>query len=383
MGRTASTTVKRPTTSLKRERLRRHLVTELKSGRLLPGHALPTEMDLSRQLNVSRNTVRHALGELEEQGLVRRVQGKGTFVTEKGSSQPAVRTASFALVVIDVVTGYYRQLFADFERFSNAAGHPVVICNSNNDVDRQGNHILSLLDQQVAGVVLNSSSKAVTPPYHVRMLQNAGVPVVLLHRAVPNVSAPVLEMPGLEVGLRAGRALAEANHRQVAFLDSHRTAVGEKYLLGLQQAMAEVGAEIPEERIDFGTMTEFDPAGILRYEQHMEGMLERMMASKFPPTAICVAGTEMAERLYLIAMRRGLRVPEDLSIICSGGAHQSGAILGRLTRITLDETAAAERAVQLLTEMREGRRPICDHESMPLALGYFAGETVGPPPILH
>ena len=60
-------TAKQKVTSLKRDRLRLHLVSELKSGRLLPGHALPTEIDISRQLNVSRNTVRHALGELEEQ----------------------------------------------------------------------------------------------------------------------------------------------------------------------------------------------------------------------------------------------------------------------------------------------------------------------------
>ena len=72
--------------SLKRDRLRAHLHTELKSGRLLPGQALPTELDIARQLQVSRNTVRHAMGELERMGLVRRVQGKGTFVTEKASA---------------------------------------------------------------------------------------------------------------------------------------------------------------------------------------------------------------------------------------------------------------------------------------------------------
>jgi GntR family transcriptional regulator, arabinose operon transcriptional repressor len=370
---------KNKTTSLKRERLRQHLVTELKSGRLMPGQALPTELDISRQLKVSRNTVRHALGELEQQGLVRRVQGKGTFVTEKANAPTVVRTSSLAIVVPDVTTGYYRQLFADFERFANAAGSPVTICNSSNNVDRQGNHILSLLHQRVAGVVLNSSTHGVTPTYHVTMLQDAGIPVVLLHRPVPGVRAPVLEIPGTQAGSQAGRMLVEAGHRRVAYFDSHRTKLGERYLEGLQSALREVGADISEEQISFGGTTEFDPADYHCHELHMESELKRMMSSKMPPTAVFLGWAESAERMYLIAMRMGLRVPEDLSIVCFGGAHQSGAILSKLTSVTLDETAAAQRAVELLIEMREGRRPLCDSEIIPIPLGVRIEKTLAPP----
>lgn len=367
------------TMSLKRDRLRAHLATELKSGRLLPGQALPTEVDIARDLQVSRNTVRHALAELERMGLVRRVQGKGTFVTEKASKQSSPRTASFALVVLDVLTGYYRDLFAAFERCSHAVGCPVAICNSNNDVDRQGNHILSLLDQQVAGVVLNPCSTSVTPPFHVRMLQAAGIPVVLLHRGVPNASAPVLEIPGFEVGRRAGRMLVDQGHRRVAFLDSHRTAISEQYLAGMQEVLAEVKAEIPEDLIYFGSMMGTGEPEIHRHEAELEEVFHRLMARDTPPTALFLGWAEMAEKIYLQALRLGLRVPDDLSIVCFGGAHQKGAILSRLTTVTLDETAAAERAVQLLMDMREGRRPIGDSETLPLPLGFGAGETLGPP----
>src|SRR5262245_45198365 len=131
---------------LKRHKVRDYLLAEISTGRVLPGHMLPTELDIAKQLGVSRNTVRNALGNLEEQGFVRRVQGKGTFASEKFTSPTQSQGRQFALVVIDVGTGYYRGLFAAFERFACAVDHRVVVCNSDDDVDRQANCILSLID---------------------------------------------------------------------------------------------------------------------------------------------------------------------------------------------------------------------------------------------
>jgi GntR family transcriptional regulator len=60
--------------------LKRILVSEIE-GRRGEGDMLPSESDLCRQYSVSRTVVRQALGELEDDGLVHKVKGKGTFVT--------------------------------------------------------------------------------------------------------------------------------------------------------------------------------------------------------------------------------------------------------------------------------------------------------------
>ena len=64
-----------------------HLAGLIASGALAPGTQLPPERRLAATLGVSRMTVRQALGELERDGLVRRVVGRsgGTFVSETPS----------------------------------------------------------------------------------------------------------------------------------------------------------------------------------------------------------------------------------------------------------------------------------------------------------
>ena len=60
----------------------RDLATHVRRGTMAPGQRLPAEPVLARAYGVNRLTVREALTTLSRQGLVRRVQGVGSFVAE-------------------------------------------------------------------------------------------------------------------------------------------------------------------------------------------------------------------------------------------------------------------------------------------------------------
>ena len=60
--------------------LRELLREKIESGAWQPGYRLPTEYELTVEFGVSRGTVRQAMQLLENQGLVERSQGRGTFV---------------------------------------------------------------------------------------------------------------------------------------------------------------------------------------------------------------------------------------------------------------------------------------------------------------
>ncbi len=62
------------------QRLRDEMLAKIAAGQWLPGEAIPTEAELTRQYGVAIGTVRKAVETLVAEGLLLRAQGRGTFV---------------------------------------------------------------------------------------------------------------------------------------------------------------------------------------------------------------------------------------------------------------------------------------------------------------
>ena len=72
------------------------LVAKIEAGELAPGDKLPSERDLSKQLQVSRMTVRHAMNALYLRGVLHRERGRGTFIAEPKLEEPTNILFSFS-----------------------------------------------------------------------------------------------------------------------------------------------------------------------------------------------------------------------------------------------------------------------------------------------
>jgi GntR family transcriptional regulator len=71
------------------------LAERIRSGMLHPGDRIPPERELAEQMQVSRMTVRQALGRLADRGLLLRQPGRGTFVSEPKLVQSLSRLSGF------------------------------------------------------------------------------------------------------------------------------------------------------------------------------------------------------------------------------------------------------------------------------------------------
>ncbi len=361
----------------KHERLKSYLLAELTAGRLRPGQALPSEQRLADVLRIARTTVRQALAGLEHDGLIRRVQGKGTFVDEQVRRRLCRGLDVFALVVPATRTGYYPSLQHGFETACKKVHNQMIVCCTENDLAKQGDLVLQLLDKEVGGVAIVPAPSGATPPYQIRQLRERGIPVVYCHRRVERVQAPLLAIPFRQVGRLAGKALLEHGHRRVAFLAGQRSDATEAYAAGLREAMQSGGGNLPEEFVYFG-----DPGcrEIAQQEKAILPVLRQMCQMADRPTGIMASFDSEAELIYLLLGQLGLKVPEDISRVGFGGRWREGAILRRLTSVTVDEAELGRRAAELLHEMRIGDRPLDDAEEVVMPLRLAEGQTLGPAP---
>ena len=140
----------------KYERLKSHLSEAISSGRIRPGDALPPEKELALALKLARNTVRQALIDLERVGLLKRIHGKGTFVSDdavhrlRDGRENSLNV--YALVVPEVKSDFYASLLHGFDGAAYLLQRQVIVCATNNDVDKQAQIILNLMDKRVSGV---------------------------------------------------------------------------------------------------------------------------------------------------------------------------------------------------------------------------------------
>jgi DNA-binding FadR family transcriptional regulator len=97
--------------------------------RLAPGEKLPNEVDLARELGVSRTTLREALRALAAQGVLESHRGRGTFVAHQ-----ADRLNDFGFSQLDQVRGQLRDLFELRQIFEPSAAR--LACQRATDQER-------------------------------------------------------------------------------------------------------------------------------------------------------------------------------------------------------------------------------------------------------
>jgi GntR family transcriptional regulator, arabinose operon transcriptional repressor len=357
----------------KYQRLRDHLANEMLAGRLKPGQAIPSENTLVQSLGLARMTVRQAMVSLESDGLIRRVQGKGNFVHEEARRKLKRGLDVFALVVPETREGFYPSLLHGFETAAAELHHQTIICRTADDVGRQAGIILQLIDKKVGGVAINPTTPQPTPAYQIRQVQERGIPVVLCHRGVEGISAPLLALPYREIGRLAGKTLAEHGHRKAAFFTAQPSPAVRQREEGLQEAGREGGCDL---RVESVYLVE---RPIKAREESCWAALREVFAGLDPPTAIFTSFDSMAEMIYLMLPRLGLRVPQDVSLLGCGGSWRDSALIRQITSVVVDELALGQKAVALLHEMRRGDRAIDDNEQFTMELSLSDGQTLAPP----
>ncbi|MGW0082339.1 LacI family DNA-binding transcriptional regulator [Streptomyces sp. NPDC003393] len=193
---------------------------------------------------------------------------------------------------------------------------------------------------------------AVTSVYtaaHLEELARAGLPLVVLDPLhLPDSRVNSVGATNFSGGLAATRHLLSLGHRRIAYLGGPAMAVGNQARMhGFRAAMEAEGATVPDAYVRPGEFT---------YETGLRGAAALLDLVE-PPTAIFTGNDEIALGVIETARSRGLRVPEDLSLV------------------GFDDTDLAQMASPPLTTVRQPLREM-GAAALRTALRLAAGDKV-------
>lgn len=361
-------------TRLKYQQVKDYVLQQIAEGHLKSGDVLPPEKALAKRLGRGVHAVRHALDELREENVVRRVRGKGTLVNGKEPTTTTRRKLDIlAMILPEVGVGLYPSLIKGFIGAAAESHHQVLTCNcgSISDTHIQSDVILQLLNKRNLGGVAIVPTVTPMPSYQLEVLHSHSIPVVFCHRRPEGLAAPLITWPWEEVGRRAGEAIIGCGHRKIAFVGAGRYEVSNAYLKGLRDILAQHGRELPDNRVLFNMEVKTPPA-----EDTVHAELASMLQAGDRPSAVFCTDTTEAERVFLEAISLGLRVPEDLSIVSFGCRWREGVLSQRLTAVTIDEMDLGRQAAQLVNQMQAGQQSFVEEKTVFVSLDFSRGQTL-------
>ncbi len=335
--------------------LRRQFRSRIVSGRWAPGTRLPSESRLQRELNVSRNTVRQALREMESEGLIERIPGRGTFVARE-----LPREQERCLVAI-VISSFDSQLdvLSGAERVARDNECLFVFYNHQGNYHEERRILARLVEQGVSGVLLWSCAPTGTP---LPSLQGQGaslLPVVMLDRNPSGLPADFVTSDNVAGGGMAVRHLQQLGHRRIVCLSHDRddlVPVDER-IQGYRAAMATAGHAESAATWILPTGGELTLPATLRTSNNPESITMRTLGRRLQeerPEAIFAINDHMALLALRAAQGLGLRVPGDLSIVGYDNADYGAAFTPPLTTVEQSYETMGRRAMELLLERIAG-----------------------------
>lgn len=172
------------------------------------------------------------------------------------------------------------------------------------------------------------------------------IPTIVIGRTIPDLKAQCLPFDDFNAARKATRYLIEAGHRRIAHiagLQNHEDAIERRqgYLAALEEAEIEADADLIIE----GDFTE--PSGVMAIEMLL--MRGRIFSALF------AANDQMAYGARLALYRRGIRVPEDVSIVGFDDQAPTAYMIPPLTSIRRTPLEIGEAAGKALIDLMQGK----------------------------
>jgi GntR family transcriptional regulator of arabinose operon len=289
--------------------LQKSIAVKIRKGELKPGDALPSEGKLVKEYGISRGSVRSALKELQNQGIIYAVAGKGSFVSEHVSNLQLGEQGRIALVIPGLEDSDF-QIYRGIEDALNAAGFILTIFNSQRNIEQENKNLKLLLEGKEKGAIIfpNWGRTNAEALFELKM---AGYPFVLIDRYFRELETDYVVTDNKKGGFLATEHLIKLGHKRIGIIPGLKCTAIEDRLEGYREALARYGlVHDPAlvRHLERADAEKSEPSGQEGYNEALDLLKER-------PTAIFATNDFLAREAMRAIADKGLSIPGDISVV--------------------------------------------------------------------
>ncbi|EKG0017125.1 substrate-binding domain-containing protein [Vibrio cholerae] len=304
---------------------------------------MATMKDIARLAGVSTSTVSHVINKSRfvSDEIAERVNNAAQQLNYVPSalarSLKMNRTKTIGMLVTTSTNPFFGEVVKGVERSCYHQGYNLILCNTEGDNQRMKASINTLLQKRVDGLLLMCSTLEgerldVFDRY-------PDIPIVVMDWGPILFASDKIQDNSLQGGYMAAKHLIECGHKEIGCITGPliRHQAQMRYE-GYKRALAEAGIAI-------------NPDWIVESDFECEGgyqAFEKLYQRGKLPSALFVSNDMMAMGVIQAASQRGLRVPDDLSLIGYDDVHIAKFMTPALTTIHQPKYRLGKAAVDTL-----------------------------------
>lgn len=307
-----------------------------------------TITDVAEIAGVSKSTVSHVINntrfveDVTRSRVLKVVEELGYQPSLVARSLTTNRTETIGIIVSDVTNNFFGDVLHGIEDIVRPANYNLVVCNTDEILEREDHYIDLLLRQRVDGIIAAATSKKWD------VLSKAGVqhtPLVFVDREYEGLSGPFIGVDNYG-GARMGvKHLIECGHKKIGIVAGfQRLSTMRNRLAGFKDELTAHHIHLPEERIITSPLS---------IEAGRQAAL-KLLTLPERPTAVFINNNFLSLGTLLAIKELGLRCPEDVALIGFDDHPWAEVACPPLTVVRQPARQVGKEAASIMLELING-----------------------------
>lgn len=279
------------------------------TGQLRVGDRLETEAEISARFDFSRQTVRQALANLEQEGTINRIQGSGSYVKNALAREGSSPLSKSVTIISSYTDSYiFPRILQSMAKVLQEAGYSTRIMFTNNHRETEKSILSELIRSGSRDPIIAEPVTSALPNPNLalyRELRQRGIPVIFFNTFYPDIDVPHVSLDDVAAGRQVTEYLISLGHEHIGCILKNDDGQGIRRYMGYQQALTDAGIPLAEKRVCW-----VDTHDLKEMLHKDEWIIRRMKDC----TAVLCYNDEVAYMLTELCAEYGIGVPSELSI---------------------------------------------------------------------